>query len=370
MAGSDSSSTPNNNKNYVSRDGKSATFDRSMTSYLKAKLPLHYNVLDTEQTKNDKFKYFQNVGMRRPEAIAKNSIALNNQHNTTAFSAINQDNSFGDAMYAAVSEDKPGRLKDYRNMSSFSEVADALDEICDETINPDEDNDVIKLVINHSDLDGSKRDEISEEFERYAEHFNFQDNGWRYFRQLLIEGELFFEQIIHEDYLNMGVVGIVNLPADLLDPVYDNIQNMIVKAFIYRKPIFDKNDIRRLERYEYVPFEENQIVYVNNSTYNDTKDFIVPFIENCRRAYRQLSMVEDSIIINRMVHAPLRFVFNVDVGRMPGPQAESYLRKLQSQYWSTKTFDVDQNDIAKKYIPNQCWIHIGLLRDKDKMLLL
>jgi hypothetical protein len=106
-----------------------------------------------------------------------------------------------------------------------------------------------------------------------------------------------------------------------------------------------------VEKYEYIPFEKNQVLYVNSGQYNETKDFIIPFIENCRRAYRQLSMLEDSVVIHRMVHAPLRFLFNVDVGKLPVPQAEAYLRKLQSQYWSTKTFDIDQGDIVKKYAP-------------------
>jgi hypothetical protein len=133
--------------------------------------------------------------------------------------------------------------------------------------------------------------------------------------------------------------------------VYGNIQNMLVKGFLYQKPIFDKNDPRKVEKYEPIPYEENQVVYINNASYNETKEFIVPFIENARRAYRQLSMIEDAVVIHRMVHAPLRFVFNVDVGRLNVPQAESYLRKLQAQYWSTKTFDGDNGDIVKKYSP-------------------
>jgi hypothetical protein len=126
---------------------------------------------------------------------------------------------------------------------------------------------------------------------------------------------------------------------------------MLVKGFLYQKPIFDANDPKKIEKYEPIPFEENQIVYISSGAYNDSKDYVIPFVENCRRAYRQLSMIEDAIVIHRMVHAPLRFVFNVDVGRLPVPQAEAYLRKLQQQYWSTKTFDVDQNDIVKKYSP-------------------
>jgi hypothetical protein len=322
-----------------------------MTSYLKNRLPYNYNVLDSDESKNTKYKYFQHVGMRRPEALAKNSVTLSNDYNNTAFSAIEQDKSFSNIMYATASEDKPGRMRDYRTMAAFSEIADALDEISDETINPDENDDVIKLKFKNAELESDKKDEIMKEFDKYIEHYDLHNNGWQYFRQFLVEGELYFEQIIHEDYVNEGVLGVINIPSDLIDPVYGNIQNMLVKGFLYQKPIFDKNDPRKVEKYEPIPYEENQVVYINNASYNDTKEFIVPFIENARRAYRQLSMMEDAIVIHRMVHAPLRFVFNVDVGRLPVPQAEAYLRKLQAQYWSTKTFDADQGDIVKKYSP-------------------
>lgn len=349
MAGSDSSSTQSSNKSYVSNDGKGSTFDRNMQSYLKNRG--NFIEKNADETKNTKYKYFQKIGLRRPEAIAKNSVALNNDWNNTAFSAIYQDKSFTDLMYSQASEEKPGRLRDYRMIAAYSEVADALDEICDETINIDENGEIVTLDFRNTDLDSEKKEELQQEFSKFISMMELDDNGWHYFRQFLIEGELFFELILKDDYIKQGVVAIKNLPADQFDPVYDNIQTMLVKAFIYKKPIFSSVDNKKVEHYEYIPFEKNQVLYVNSGQYNETKDFIIPFIENCRRAYRQLSMIEDSVVIHRMVHAPLRFLFNVDVGRLPVPQAEAYLRKLQSQYWSTKTFDIDQGDIVKKYAP-------------------
>jgi len=349
MAGSDSSSTQSSNKSYVSNDGKGSTFDRNMQSYLKNRG--NFIEKTPDEAKNTKYKYFQKIGLRRPEAIARNSVALNNDWNNTAFSAIYQDKSFTDLMYSQASEEKPGRLRDYRMIAAYSEVADAMDEICDETINVDENGEIVTLEIRNTDLESEKKEEIEKEFSRFVAMMDLEDNGWNYFRQFLVEGELFFELILKDDYIKQGVVAVKNLPAEQFDPVYDNIQTMLVKAFIYKKPIFSSVDNKKVERYEYIPFEQNQVLYVNSGQYNETKDFIIPFIENCRRAYRQLSMIEDSVVIHRMVHAPLRFLFNVDVGRLPVPQAEAYLRKLQSQYWSTKTFDMDQGDIVKKYAP-------------------
>jgi hypothetical protein len=97
--------------------------------------------------------------------------------------------------------------------------------------------------------------------------------------------------------------------------------------------------------------EVNQVTYVNSGIWNENKTIRLPFIENARRAYRQLSLIEDSIVIYRLVRAPERLVFNVDVGNMAPPKAEAYLRKLMTNYWSRRTFDSDQNNVVQKFNP-------------------
>jgi hypothetical protein len=71
--------------------------------------------------------------MRRAEALAKASISSSNPYNNIPIGDFAKDSSFGDVMYANIQDDKAGRLRDYRIMAAYSEVADALDEICDES---------------------------------------------------------------------------------------------------------------------------------------------------------------------------------------------------------------------------------------------
>ena len=254
-------------------------------------------------------------------------------------------------MYASLDENKPGRLRDYRTMAAYSEVADALDEICDETINIDADGQVAKILFDNIDLTVDERGDIENEFAKFIDYFDLKQKGWQYFRQLLVEGEVFFELILHEEYTNEGILGAINLPAEIIEPVYNNIQNMLVKGYIYRKPIYSETNPGKIEDEELVPMDVNQVVCINSGTFNETKEFVIPFLENARRPYRQLSLVEDAIIIYRLVRAPERLVFNVDVGNMAPPKAEAYLRKLIQSYWSRKTFDLDQNDVVKKFNP-------------------
>ena len=351
MPGSGSSTSSNQNPSYVTNDGRASTFGRNLIQYIQNRLPYSSTGEPEGDALNPKYKFFQKTGLKRAEALAKSSVSSSNPYNNIPIGDFAKDSSFGDVMYANIQDDKGGRLRDYRIMAAYSEVADALDEICDETINPDESGWITKLHLKDIDLTIDEKAELEKQFHRYTEYFDLKNRGWQYFRQLLVEGELFFELIIHEGYLKDGTLGVINLPAEIIDPVYNNIQNMLVKGFIYRKPIYSRDNPQKIEKVEFIPMDENQIVYINSGVYNETKNFVIPFLENGRRPYRQLSLIEDAIVIYRLVRAPERLVFNVDVGNMAPPKAEAYLRKLIQNYWSRKTFDIDQNDVVKKFNP-------------------
>lgn len=62
-------------------------------------------------------------------------------------------------------------------------------------------------------------------------------------------------------------------------------------------------------------------------------------LEPCIKAFRHLSLLEDSVIIYRIVRAPERRVFNIDVGNMPPQRAKAYLEAIK-------------NDLRQKKIPN------------------
>jgi hypothetical protein len=52
---------------------------------------------------------------------------------------------------------------------------------------------------------------------------------------------------------------------------------------------------------------------------------------SCIKAYRHLSLLEDSVIIYRIVRAPERRVFFVDVGNMPPQRVKAYLESIKTE---------------------------------------
>ena len=331
---------------------QSGGFGRNLYKFFSNKLPYStYSVVDQFEQLNPKFKLFHDQGTGRTEALQRQSISSSLTFENDAVASVLRESQFFQFMYANVQSDKPKRIMDYRIMAAFSEVADALDEICDECINKNDKGEIVKLTFNSDDLKDSEKDSLNTEFQKYINYFNLDQNGWEYFRRLLVEAELYFEHVIHKKYPTEGILGIVSIPTELIDPIFANVQNMLVKGFLLRKPIMDPQNPLKIKDYKLIPLDKNQVTYINSGIWNENKTLRLPFIENARRAYRQLSLIEDSIVIYRLVRAPERLVFNVDVGNMSPPKAEAYIRKLMSNYWSKRTFDMDQSGTVQKFNP-------------------
>ncbi|NDB84847.1 MAG: hypothetical protein EB127_19380 [Alphaproteobacteria bacterium] len=330
----------------------SGGFGRTLYKFFSNKLPYtNYSVVDQFEQLNPKFKLFHDQGTSRQEALQRQSISSSLTFENDAVANVLRESEFFQYMYANVQTDKPKRIMDYRIMAAFSEVADALDEICDECINKNEKGEIVKLAFSTDDLKDHEKDDLEKEFQKYINYFNLDQNGWEYFRRLLVEAELYFEHVIHKKYPLEGVLGIVSIPTELIDPIFSNVQNMMVKGYLLRKPVMDPQNPLKIKDFKMIPMDKNQVTYINSGIWNENKTIRLPFIENARRAYRQLSLIEDSIVIYRLVRAPERLVFNVDVGNMSPPKAEAYLRKLMSNYWSKRTFDIDQNGTVQKFNP-------------------
>jgi len=331
---------------------RESTFGRELMKYVSAKLPYQtYNAADKINELNPKYSLFYQKGSDKQGALVRQSVSSSISTTDDQYANILQNKDYHDFMYANIQPDKGRRLMDYRVMAAFSEVADALDEICDEFINKDEHGEIVKLRFVDVDLSDSQKTKLKREFQKYIGYFDFENRGWEYIRQLLVDAELFWEHVIHKKYPKEGILGVVTIPSDVIDPIFENVQNMIVKGYLLRKPVFDAKNPGKIAKTELIPMDINQVTYINSGIWNENKTLRLPFIENARRAYRQLSLIEDAIVIYRLVRAPERLVFNVDVGSMNGPKAEAYLRKLMTNYWSKRNYDANQGATVQQFNP-------------------
>lgn len=330
---------------------------RNFVSQILQRLPYISGAVSAD-VGNPKYELFDRLSKRRELGLMQQSVLtgpfMRNEYgeyyNPGSFVS---DHAYHRYIYANIDTDKVRRLAEYRRMAAYAEISDCLDEIADEFITKDENDKVIHLNYTpYSGLEEDTKHEVLKEFSRFIEVFDLEHKGWSYCKQLLIEGELFFENIIHEEKREKGVIGVLNIPGELINPIYDNIQNNVIQNFVFQKPISMQNDpAAALAQYQsltspvnslqqqIVTLQGNQITYIHSGMWNEDQSIRIPFIENARRAYKQLSLLEDSLIIYRLVRAPERLKFKIDVGNMPPAKAEAYLKQLMQQYWSKQTYN-------------------------------
>jgi hypothetical protein len=324
---------------------------KSFIGTVIARMPFSYQLIDRITELNPKYETFSKLGGDRESRVVGQSVFKQPNVDETPFGSIFSNKGYHELMYANIEMDKVRRLQDYRRMSTYAELADCIDEICDEVIVQDEQTDeIVKLSIPKDRYSKVIKEEIQKEYDKFIDIFDLDEKGWTYFRSFIVDGEYFFENIISETHPEYGIIGVTPLPTELINAVYDNVSNDDVKGYLLRKPVINPQS-QMIEKDEFVVLEKNQVTYVHSGLWNEDKSIRLPYLENARRAYKQLSLVEDSIIIHPLVRAPEKLVFNVDTGNMNPPKSEAYLKKLMQQYWSKKTYDVSTNRVTNVYDP-------------------
>ena len=340
-------------------------FARSFNNFVN-KLPYTGNstVIDNISELNPKFRTFYNVGTTQQEKNLKQAVSIVQDPNNPVsnLNGVIIDKGYHDYLYALIDTDKGKRIADYRIMASYAEISHALDEFCDDALVKDDKGKYAQLHLSER-LDEGQKKELEKNFNQVIDLFNLDTKGWEYFRTILIDAELFFENVINEENKEAGIISLVQIPTEHINPIFDNVQNMIIKGYLLQKPKPKEENKGgfvnnrgpsggpQKDGMDLVPLERHQVTYLHSHIWNENKTIRLPYLEVARRAYKQLSLIEDSIVVYRLVRAPERLAFYVDVGNMPSAKAEAYLKRLMQNYWSKRTYDNQQGGNVNVYDP-------------------
>ena len=122
--------------------GRSTTGSNRFMTNLVSRLPYSYGILDNARDKNPKFDAFSNVSAKREDRIQK--LSLLQKEDDTYMGGNIIDKTYHQYMYADLDADKVRRIQDYRRMSAYAELSDAIDEICDECITRNKQGEIVE----------------------------------------------------------------------------------------------------------------------------------------------------------------------------------------------------------------------------------
>lgn len=315
------------------------------------------------QTINKKFELFSDASLTKDKQIQRLSIVneydKHMEYSTNGGKISNMF--FHQLMYNSVSDDKKRRLKDYRGMAQYAEVDSALMEICNEIFERDDQGEIVKCAL-RGDNNQEIQSLIEKEFQKFIQIFEFGEKGYYQARDFIVEGELFWENIVSAKKPELGIIGATRIAADRIDPLYYDVDNELVDSYILRPKQYDdypyqagkysaQSTQNSVQQKQIIFLNDKQISYFYNNQWEENgRKFRVPILAKASRPYKQLSLIEDATIIYMLVRAPERLVFNIDTGNMPAAKSEQYLKRMMSQFWSKKTLGTD-GKVANVYDP-------------------
>jgi uncharacterized membrane protein YgcG len=278
----------------------------------------------------------------REEAIAKSPVTDLRDAGMAAGDYSLYVNVFSKYIYA-VERDKRTRLLIYREMSKYPEIAFAVDEYVDEAINENADGNFAELRIRNDAIrenDNQRKTLIAEFNHLMYDVINADKHVAQWFREFMIDGEIFFEKIADINDETKGIVKVKRLMSTRTYPIWKDIESDEILFFSYQS---DDSQLLSLPR--------EKIAYANSGKYDWSKEedmkLCLSFLEEAKTTYKRLKLLEDALVIYRIVRAPERRVFKIDVGNLPKGRADQFMQEMIKKYRQRKFFDPASGDVSE-----------------------
>ena len=207
-------------------------------------------------------------------------------------------------------------FRDYDSMDTDPILSSALNTYADECTAKNEMGNILK--IHHED------DNVKQILENlFYDILNIEFNLWPWTRNLVKYGDLFLQLEIADE---LGIVNVMPLSSYEVSRVeqfdLENPQRVKFVYAPYQNPTggFAQTAKKEFENYEIAHFRLN-----NDSNF---LPYGKSMLEGARRVWKQLMLMEDAMLIHRVMRAPEKRVFKIDVGNIPPNEVDNYMQKI------------------------------------------
>ena len=235
----------------------------------------------------------------------------------------------GGAQSMAYQQVRREVFRDYDAMDNDPILASALDIYADESTLKNEFGDTLMI---HSD-NQKVQDLLNNVF---YDILNVEFNLWPWVRNMCKYGDFFLGLEIAEGkgIVNVTPHSVYNTERlERTDPSNPN----SVKFKITEDP----NGKEQYENFEVAHFR--LLADTNWLPYGKS------MIENGRRLWKQLSLMEDAMLIHRIMRAPEKRVFKIDIGNIPPTEVDNYMQRIMNKMKKVPFVDRNTGDYNLKY---------------------
>jgi len=246
--------------------------------------------------------------------------------------------------YSTVHQIMAARLalfKDYESMDSDPIISSALDIYSDESTMKGEYGQVITIK--------SENENIKEILHNlFYDIMNVEFNLWPWVRNMVKYGDFFLHLDINEKY---GITNVVPLsPYEVVRAEGEDPENPYYTKF-YLESIEGANQQfgQRAKNGKKIEFENFQIAHFRLANDSNFLPYGKSMIESTRKIWKQLTLMEDAMLIHRIMRAPSKRVFKIDIGNIPPAEVDNYMQRIINKMKKTPFIDESTGEYNLKY---------------------
>jgi hypothetical protein len=208
-------------------------------------------------------------------------------------------------------------------------LSSALDIYADESTTKDEYGEVLTIK--------SSNENVKELLHNlFYDIMNVEFNLWPWVRNMVKYGDFFLALEIGEE------VGIVNVkPYSCYNT--ERLENTDPSNPNYVKFKVELDEIGKKE------YENYEMAHFRLLSDTNFLPYGKSMIEGARRIWKQLSLMEDAMLIHRIMRAPEKRVFKIDIGNIPPQEVDNYMQKIINKMKKTPFVDRNTGDYNLKY---------------------
>jgi len=235
----------------------------------------------------------------------------------------------GAAQSLAYQQVRRELFRDYDGMDNDPILASALDIYSDESTLKNEYGDILTIR--------STNEQVHQILNNlFYDVLNIEFNLWPWVRNMCKYGDFFLalEMAEGKGIVNVSPLSVYN--TERLENTDPNNPNYV--KFHVEDDALGKVDY---ENYEVAHFR--LLADTNFLPYGKS------MIENGRRLWKQLSLMEDAMLIHRIMRAPEKRVFKIDIGNIPPNEVDNYMQRIINKMKKIPFVDQNTGDYNLKY---------------------
>ena len=239
---------------------------------------------------------------------------------------------------------RPSLYSDYDAMDTDAIIASALDIVADESTLKNDMGEVLAIKSPDEDIQKIL-------YNLFYDVLNIEFNLWPWIRNMCKYGDFFLKLEIAEGF---GVYNVIPYTAFHIQRLEGDKDNPTEVKFQFDPEGVDASDygyynVPNQDNGRSIIFDNYEMAHFRLLTDMNFLPYGRSYIEPARKLFKQYTLMEDAMLIHRIVRAPEKRIFYMNVGSIPPNEVDAFMEKTVSKMKRTPYVNQETGEYNLKY---------------------